>query len=133
MTLSSTTLGDLTNDDANKELHLHCLVDERDTYSLDVTMAITKKRNTYEADPQIRLVWPGLQDPRITGSVTLNPGRKFEYALRFRNIWEQPAKATGSVTMINNANRQKLDVAFGIQGQQFNTDVSGFIDNQVSS
>lgn len=103
--------GDVTNEDELKQVNLVMMVDGRDKYSVDAKLPIKKRGNKFEIDPEIVIEYPGIESPRITGTVKYVPARKVEFDLRIRNVFSETAKAEGEWTMTTNNNKLSSDLA----------------------
>ena len=90
-----TVNGDLQNTDNMKAMNLVAMIDGDKEYALRFTMPVTEKKNGFEFQPQLDITWHGIPSPRIVGTLLFISNRKIDFSLRLRNIFSEPAKATG--------------------------------------
>ena len=123
---------DVTNEDALKGMNLVAMIDDTNEYSMRLRMPIQQKRNGYQFEPELTINYPGIPSPRIGGNLLFIANRKIDFSLRMRNVFSEPAKATGTVTIVNEANRWKREIEANIQTPIGSGTFEGFVDKQAT-
>ena len=119
----------LTNTDEMKRIFTTVTVDGRNEYTFNAEVAIDEKSYSSQYVPKVEIQIPGRDKILFTGDIKHRPGKKAVFTMALKNVFAEPIKTSGSVTMINEQNQMRYETDLKFSSHLLNGKLATFVDN----